>query len=55
MDEAFALGVEIGHGLYDCLYLASALKHGGVVVTADKQFAERAARGGYAERVELVS
>lgn len=55
LDSAFALSLLIGHGLYDCLYLATALRHGGTVVTADRHFAERAAKGGYAEAVELIA
>lgn len=55
LNDAFALSIEIGHPMYDCLYLAAGIRDGAMVITADKQFAERAAKGGFAERVELIA
>ena len=55
LDDAFQLSVRIGHAMYDCLYLAAGIRHGAVVLTADKQFADRAAQGGLAAHVELLA
>jgi predicted nucleic acid-binding protein len=44
VQAALALACELGHPLYDCLYLALALKHDTYVVTADRRFAAAVAR-----------
>lgn len=36
--EALALASRLNHPIYDCLYLACALRHGVQVVTADRRF-----------------
>jgi predicted nucleic acid-binding protein len=43
LPEAAKLALELGHPIYDCLYLALAIRHGIALVTADAAFAERAA------------
>ena len=53
--QALVLAVEIGHPLYDCLYLALALRHGTEVVTANRRFAAAAARSGHAGQVRLLA
>ena len=36
--DALRLAAELNHPVYDCLYLAAALREDGVVVTADTRF-----------------
>jgi predicted nucleic acid-binding protein len=38
LDHALRLATDIGHPIYDCLYLALALQHQTYVVTADRRF-----------------
>jgi len=52
---ALRLALELGHPIYDCLYLATAIRHGTYVVTADRRFAAIAQRPGHAERIRLLS
>ena len=40
---AFEMAHELGHPVYDCLYLALAEREQSVVVTADRAFADRVA------------
>jgi predicted nucleic acid-binding protein len=54
LDRALQLATEIGHPVYDCLYLALALHHDTHVVTADRRFAAIASRPELAERVRLL-
>ena len=49
--DAFALAEELGHGIYDCFYLALAKRRGVPVVTADLGFIASARRAGYGELV----
>ena len=51
LEDAFALSVKIDHGIYDCLYLAAAVRHQCVALTADEPFVERATRGGFGAHV----
>jgi len=37
--DARRLSAELDHPVYDCLYLALALRHGAPVITADRRFA----------------
>ena len=46
LERALSLAVEIGHPIYDCVYLALALHHETHVVTADRRFAAAAPAGG---------
>lgn len=54
LDRALQLATEIGHPVYDCLYLALALHHDTHVITADRRFAAVAARPELAGRVRLL-
>ncbi len=54
LDRALRLANEIGHPIYDCLYLALALHQDTHVVTADRRFAA-AAQPGLPGRVRLLS
>ncbi len=38
LEPALKLAIEIGHPVYDCIYLALALQHQTHVVTADRRF-----------------
>ena len=48
LDRALILAIDLGHPIYDCIYLALALNRGMQVVSADRRFVN-AVRG----RVEL--
>ena len=53
---ALSLACDLGHPVYDCLYLALALERAGVAVTADRRFAASVASHPYlAGRVMLLS
>jgi len=53
--RALELATEIGHPVYDCVYLALALQHGSYVVSDDRRFAAAAARHpDLADRVRLL-
>lgn len=54
LGPALKLAIEIGHPIYDCLYLALALHYGTHVVTADRRFAAVAARSEFVDRVRLL-
>jgi predicted nucleic acid-binding protein len=55
LDQALKLATEIGHPVYDCVYLALALQHHTHVVTADRRFAAAAGAAGLTDRVRLLS
>lgn len=50
-EHALALGRELDHPIYDCLYLAAAESLDDIVVTADKRFLRRVETSRYADRV----
>ena len=53
--EALRLALDLAHPVYDCLYLACALREDAQVITADRRFATAAAaRPGLADRVRLL-
>jgi predicted nucleic acid-binding protein len=52
--HALRLATEIGHPVYDCLYLALALHHRSHVVTADRRFVSVATQPGLSGRVRLL-
>jgi predicted nucleic acid-binding protein len=55
LDRALELATEIGHPVYDCVYLALALHHDTHVVTADRRFASVARQEGFAGSVQLLT
>ena len=55
VDRALKLATEIGHPVYDCVYLAIAVHHDTHVVTADRRFATAANAAGLTDRVRLLS
>jgi predicted nucleic acid-binding protein len=54
VERALGLAIEIGHPIYDCIYLALALTHDSHLVTADRRFALVAGREGFGGRVRLL-
>lgn len=54
LEQALKLAVEIGHPVYDCIYLALALHHQTHVVTADRRFASAASTPVLAGGVRLL-
>jgi len=55
LDRALKLATEIGHPVYDCVYLALAEQHDTHVVTADRRFVTAANAAGLRDRVRLLS
>jgi len=55
LERALQLAMEIGHPVYDCIYLALALQHQTYVVTADHRFAAIASTPALAGRVRLLT
>ena len=55
LDQALKFAVDIGHPIYDCIYLALALRHQTHVVTADQRFAAAASIPALAGRVRLLT
>jgi predicted nucleic acid-binding protein len=55
LEPALKLALEIGHPVYDCIYLALALHHRTHVVTADRRFAAAASTPTRAGSVRLLT
>ena len=53
-ESALRLALELGHPIYDCTYLALALREELPLVTADQKFAARLQRSGYTRLLELI-
>ncbi|MBA3896004.1 MAG: type II toxin-antitoxin system VapC family toxin [Sphingomonadaceae bacterium] len=54
LDEATRLSFDLRHAVYDCLYLALAMRERTAVVTADREFVKAAKRGGLEPHVALL-
>jgi len=55
-EKALELALELGHPVYDCMYLACAgLVEDGYVITADQRFCNAVANGRYADLVRPLS
>ena len=54
LDSSLELSVRLGHAIYDCLYLALALREDVALITADKKFENAACRGGFASQIRLL-
>lgn len=54
IDEALALAIDLDHPVYDCLYLAMALRWDCKLVTADRRFHGRVGVSEWRGRVELL-
>ena len=55
LERALKLAMEIGHPVYDCIYLALALHHRTHVVTADRRFLFAASTSSHAGSVRLLT
>lgn len=53
-EAAFAMACELGHPVYDCLYLALAERDGIRLITADRPFVERVAGSPWKDRIERL-
>jgi predicted nucleic acid-binding protein len=53
--HGFQLAFALGQGVYDCLYMALALREDGILLTADRKFWNAAKRAGFSDRVELLT
>ncbi|MDB5439599.1 MAG: Ribonuclease VapC [Caulobacteraceae bacterium] len=54
MPAALQLAAKLGHPVYDCVYLASAIRQNLTVVTADQRFAKVVEASDLASRVRLL-
>ena len=54
-ERSIELGLDLGHPVYDCMYLACAEAVDGVVVTADERFVRATAETAFASRVRHLS
>jgi predicted nucleic acid-binding protein len=56
LTHAFTLALELGHPVYDCIYLAAAIASDRVLVTADERFATKVQGSGTAQnRIKLLA
>lgn len=53
--DAFDWSIKLRHPIYDCIYLALAVRENCRLVTADVEFAEAVARGGLEDRLEAFA
>jgi predicted nucleic acid-binding protein len=51
---AMQLSLDLDHSVYDCFYLAAAISHGAILLTADRALHAAATDGGYGPAVRLV-
>ena len=54
IERALELATEMGHPIYDCVYLALALHYDTHVVTGDRRFAALESRPGMESRIRLL-
>lgn len=52
VEEAFRWSIRLRHPVYDCIYLALAMREDCRLVTADVDFSSAIARGGMQDRLE---
>ena len=55
LDAALRVATQLGHPVYDCLYLAIAIHHQTHVVTADRRFAAIGNQPDFTGRVRLLT
>lgn len=56
LTQAFALALELGHPIYDCIYLAAAIASDRILVTADQRFAAKVQGSAKAaDRIKLLA
>lgn len=54
MKSAFNLSFRLRHAVYDCVYLALAIRDGATLVTADEKFAKAVVRGRLERHIEVL-
>lgn len=55
VDRAFEIAVDLGHPIYDCLYVACAERESGRMVTADQRFANRLTGRPYRKHIQVLA
>ena len=56
LPHAFALALELGHPIYDCIYLAAAIASDRILMTADERFAVKVQGTlGMRDRIKLLA
>jgi predicted nucleic acid-binding protein len=55
LTHAFTLALELGHPIYDCIYLAAAIASDRILVTADERFAAKVHGRDTAEKIKLLA
>lgn len=54
IDRTVALSAILDHGIYDSAYLACALQHDAVLITADEVFAKKAVANGFGDHIASI-
>ena len=54
-DGAVELSFRLDHPVYDCIFLALALRERALLVTADLKFVKASGRSGFGDRVRLLA
>lgn len=54
-EAAFQIAQEIGHSIYDCMFLACAMQEEAELITADTKFIEKVSEMDFAVRVRQLS
>jgi predicted nucleic acid-binding protein len=54
--DAFAIALDLGEPIYDCIYLAAAIATNRKLITADERFAAKVSKSRFGEhRIEVLS
>ena len=54
IERTVNLSKALDHGIYDCAYLACALQHSAMLVTADAVFARKARANGFGAEISFI-
>lgn len=54
LPTALNLAVRLRHSVYDCLYLALAVREGGALITADEEFFKKVKRSGRLDAIRFL-
>lgn len=54
LDRAFEVASRLDHSIYDCAYLACALRLDTQLLTADLRFADKARQGGFGTSIRTL-
>ncbi|HEX8076289.1 MAG TPA: type II toxin-antitoxin system VapC family toxin, partial [Chthoniobacterales bacterium] len=55
IDSATQIAIDIGHSVYDCIYLALAIEAASQFITADEAFVQKLRRGPLRDRAIMLS